>query len=90
MVEDVVGVVRRLHVHQPVIDGVAVRLADAGSIRDSAHPQLLPCAGAGPYGIGSGTAVSEPPELIVSRLAITRPLSVPLIVTVPSGAITRA
>jgi hypothetical protein len=27
-VEDVVGVVRALHVHQPVVDGVAVRLAD--------------------------------------------------------------
>ena len=28
VVEDVVGVVRGLHVHQPVVDGVAVRLAD--------------------------------------------------------------
>ena len=28
MVEDVVGVVRGLHVHQPIVDGVAVRLAD--------------------------------------------------------------
>jgi hypothetical protein len=29
VVEDVVGVVRGLHVHQPVVDGVAVRLADS-------------------------------------------------------------
>ena len=28
MVEDVVGIVRRLHVHEPVVDRVAVRLAD--------------------------------------------------------------
>ena len=28
MVEDVVGVVRGLHIHQPVVDGGAVRLAD--------------------------------------------------------------
>src|SRR3546814_20716655 len=28
VVEDVVGVVRGLHVHQPVVDGVAIRLAD--------------------------------------------------------------
>ena len=28
VVEDVVGVVRGLHVYQPVVDGVAVRLAD--------------------------------------------------------------
>jgi hypothetical protein len=28
VVEDVVGVVRGLYVHQPVVDGVAVRLAD--------------------------------------------------------------
>jgi hypothetical protein len=28
VVEDVVGVVHGLHVHQPVVDGVAVRLAD--------------------------------------------------------------
>ena len=29
MVEDVVGVVRGLHVHQPFVDRVAVRLADS-------------------------------------------------------------
>ena len=28
VVEDIVGVVRGLHLHQPVVDGVAVRLAD--------------------------------------------------------------
>ena len=28
VVEDVVGIVRGLHIHQPVVDGVAVRLAD--------------------------------------------------------------
>src|SRR5262245_10420016 len=28
VVEDVVGIVRRLYLHQPVVDGIAVRLAD--------------------------------------------------------------
>jgi hypothetical protein len=31
-VKDVVGVVRSLHVHQPVVDRVAVRLADPAGI----------------------------------------------------------
>src|SRR5687767_14264273 len=32
VVEDVAGVVRGLHVRQPVVDGAAVRLADAAGI----------------------------------------------------------
>jgi len=32
VVEDVVGVVRSLHVHQPVVDGVAVRFADPAGV----------------------------------------------------------
>src|SRR5215813_15580102 len=32
VVEDVVGVVRGLHVHQPGVDGVAVRLADPAGV----------------------------------------------------------
>src|SRR5262245_53912069 len=32
VVEDVVGIVRGLHLHQPVVDGVAVRLADPAGV----------------------------------------------------------
>ena len=32
VVEDVAGVVPRLHVHQPVVDGVAVRLTDPAGV----------------------------------------------------------